>query len=77
MLTSVLGHRSPSRCAGASRRVGAAWRVADDRPLLLVLDDLHASDESSLLLLRFVAAELRDAPVVAIGTYRSTEARMT
>ncbi|MBW3657057.1 MAG: hypothetical protein KY457_00345 [Actinobacteria bacterium] len=45
--------------------------------MLLVLDDLHASDESSLLLLRFVAAELRDAPVVAIGTYRSTEARMT
>lgn len=50
-------------------------RTADDRPVLLVLDDLHASDESSLLLLRFVADELRDARFLAIGTYRSTEAR--
>ena len=29
--------------------------VADDHPLLIVLDDLHAADASSLLLLQFLA----------------------
>lgn len=40
------------------------------RPLVLILDDLHAADASSLLLLRFVAAELGDAPILIVGTYR-------
>src|SRR5438067_3548064 len=33
--------------------------AAAERPLLLVLDDLHAADEPSLMLLRFVARELQ------------------
>lgn len=45
------------------------------RPLLIVLDDLHAADESSLLLLRFVAADLRDAAVVAVVTFRPGDVR--
>ena len=32
--------------------------AADTEPLVLVLDDLHAADASSLLLLEFVAREL-------------------
>ena len=40
------------------------------RPLVLILDDLHAADAPSLLLLRFVAAELRDVPILIVGTYR-------
>ena len=32
------------------------------RPLVLILDDLHAADEPSLLLLQFVARELADEP---------------
>lgn len=50
-------------------RAGAA-----ERPLLLVLDDLHAADHSSLLLLRFLARELRDLRVLVVGTYRQREA---
>ena len=40
------------------------------QPLLLVLDDLHAADAPSLLLLRFVAGELDDAHILILGAYR-------
>jgi tetratricopeptide (TPR) repeat protein len=51
--------------------------VARTRPLLLVLEDLHAADPSSLLLLDFIARELRTAPLLVIGTYREAEARQS
>ena len=38
-------------------------RAAETQPLLILLDDLHWADKSSLLLLRFVARELREAKV--------------
>lgn len=44
------------------------------RPLALLLDDIHAADEPSLLLLRFVAGQLDDVPVMAAAAYRDTEA---
>jgi len=47
--------------------------VADDRALLVVLDDLHAADEPSLLLLKFLAGTIRDARVAVVGAYRDTE----
>lgn len=46
-------------------------------PLIIVLDDLHAADEPSLLLLDFLARELRDAGILAIGTYRPLEVERT
>jgi tetratricopeptide (TPR) repeat protein len=52
---------------------GLLGRVADDHPLVVVLDDLHWADAPSLLLLRFVARELRRRPVAVIGTYRDVE----
>jgi DNA-binding SARP family transcriptional activator len=48
-------------------------RVADDLPLVLVLDDLHAADTPSLLMLRFIAGEIADAAVLVLGTYRDVE----
>jgi tetratricopeptide (TPR) repeat protein len=39
-------------------------------PLVLILDDLHRVDESSLALLRFVLHELRGSRLLCIGTYR-------
>src|SRR5207247_2320542 len=46
------------------------------RPMLVVLDDLHAADPSSLALLLFVARELPDSRIAVLGTYRDQEARL-
>jgi len=47
--------------------------AAAERPLVLVLDDLHAADEPSLLLLRFVAGELGVSRMLVVGTYRDVD----
>src|SRR4051794_5930799 len=46
---------------------------AEGGPIALVLDDIHAADAASLLLLRFVASQVADARVLIIGCYRDTE----
>jgi DNA-binding SARP family transcriptional activator/tetratricopeptide (TPR) repeat protein len=48
-------------------------RVASDRPLVVVLDDLHWADVPSLRLLTFAAGGLRHASVLVLGTYRDVE----
>jgi DNA-binding SARP family transcriptional activator len=48
--------------------------AAREQTIVLVLDDLHAADEPSLLLLRFLAGELAEMPIVVVGTYREEEA---
>ncbi|MDQ3677132.1 MAG: AAA family ATPase, partial [Actinomycetota bacterium] len=45
-------------------------------PLVIILDDLHGADHPSLLLLGFLAMQLRDSPILVIGTYREAEARL-
>ena len=47
--------------------------AAQSQPLMLVLDDLHWADRSSLLLLEFLARELRESRILLIGCYRDTE----
>ena len=49
--------------------------AARGEPLAVVLDDLHAADEPSLLLLRFVAAELASARILIVGCFRDSEVR--
>jgi DNA-binding SARP family transcriptional activator len=49
-------------------------RLAEARPLLAIVDDLHWADVASLRLLVFLAAELRAARLVVLGTYRDVEA---
>lgn len=44
-------------------------------PLVVVLDDLHAADPASLLLLRFIAGSLRTVPLLVVATYREVEAQ--
>ena len=46
-------------------------------PTLLVLDDLHIADLSSLRMLQFVARELRSLKLAIVGTRRDVDARMT
>jgi DNA-binding SARP family transcriptional activator len=43
------------------------------RPLVLVLDDLHAADEPSLLLLQFLARELGESRLLVVGAYRDVD----
>jgi predicted ATPase len=48
-------------------------RAATERPLLLVFEDLHWADESTLLLLEYLALHVADMPVVLVGTFRDDE----
>jgi class 3 adenylate cyclase len=47
--------------------------VARDRPIVIILDDLHWADEPTLLLLRFAARELAESGLLLVGTYRDVE----
>jgi DNA-binding CsgD family transcriptional regulator/tetratricopeptide (TPR) repeat protein len=48
-------------------------RAAQQRPILLVFDDLHCADPTSIRLLAFLSAQLVDAPLAVLGTYRDTD----
>jgi DNA-binding SARP family transcriptional activator/tetratricopeptide (TPR) repeat protein len=49
------------------RNASASW------PIVLLLDDLHAADEPSLLLLRFLSRELGSTRMLVLGTYRDVD----
>jgi tetratricopeptide (TPR) repeat protein len=48
-------------------------RVSEAQATLVVLDDLHWADEPSLQLLRFLAGDLGESPLLVLGTYRDVE----
>ncbi len=41
--------------------------------LLLILDDLHWADDSTMLLVEHIAQQVQEMPVLIIGTYRDVE----
>jgi DNA-binding SARP family transcriptional activator len=47
--------------------------ASTSRPIVLVLDDLHAADAPSLLLLRFLARQLGSARMLLLGAYRDVD----
>jgi AAA ATPase domain len=53
---------------------GVFKRAASAKPLLLILDDLHAADDPSLLLLQFLVQGLRGARLLVVATYRDVTA---
>ena len=54
--------------------IAGFWRRAAQRaPILLVFEDLHWADATSLRLFSFLAGELDDCAMLVIGTYRDTE----
>ena len=55
---------------------GLIRAAARAEPLVLVLDDLHAADEPSLLLLRFVARETTDCGLLVVGAFRNVDPTM-
>ncbi len=52
---------------------GLLEHVAADRPLVLVLEDLHWADRATRQLLGFAVRALGSARVLVVGTYRSDE----
>ena len=69
----------PSTTPGENRMrlfdavVHAVLVAADERPVLLVLDDLHWADQASLALLRHLARHIADAAVLVLCTLREEE----
>lgn len=51
----------------------ALLRGAERQPILVVLDDLHWADTSSVLALRFLAGELHHGRLLVVGAYRDVE----
>lgn len=45
-------------------------RAAQAQPIVLILDDVHAADAPSLLLLEFFAAEIEHARLLVLASYR-------
>ncbi|GAA1712315.1 AAA family ATPase [Kribbella yunnanensis] len=45
-------------------------RAAAGQPVVIVIDDAHAADEPSLLLLRFVARDIWSVPILLLVAYR-------
>jgi tetratricopeptide (TPR) repeat protein len=48
----------------------ALARAAGERALVLILDDLHSADASTLLFLQFLSRSLRSARMLVVGTAR-------
>jgi DNA-binding CsgD family transcriptional regulator len=74
-LPSGVGAVEPSAVAAERFRAltavtDALLRTAADRPVVLVLEDLHWADAESLGLLRRVAADAGDAALLVLGTHR-------
>jgi tetratricopeptide (TPR) repeat protein len=47
--------------------------AAADRPIVVILEDLHWADAPSLLLLQFIAREMATSRLLVVGTYRDME----
>lgn len=79
-----IGRPEPLAARPSADPEAARFRLFDDlvrllagfaarRPVILVLEDLHAADAPSLLLLTFVVRSLGEANAVVLGTYRDVE----
>ena len=54
-----------------------AARIATEQPTLMILEDLHWADDSTLSLLDHLTQRLSDLPLMVIGTYRDAELDVT
>jgi DNA-binding CsgD family transcriptional regulator/uncharacterized tellurite resistance protein B-like protein len=69
---------TPSQAAGSQDALFSAvasflQSVALRRPIVLVLDDLHWSDQGSLDFLRYLARQIDNHRILLLATYRSDE----
>jgi DNA-binding winged helix-turn-helix (wHTH) protein/predicted ATPase len=52
-------------------------RSASEQPTLMIVEDLHWADDSTLALLDHLAQRIADLPVMLLGTYRDAEIDVT
>jgi DNA-binding winged helix-turn-helix (wHTH) protein/tetratricopeptide (TPR) repeat protein len=64
VLSRMLRHLCSRAADGSAQR---------RRPWLILLDDLHAADEASVQLVRFLMPDLGDLGLLLVGTYRGLE----
>ncbi|GAA2812847.1 hypothetical protein GCM10010505_43640 [Kitasatospora aburaviensis] len=57
--------------------LGWLRETARRRPLAIVLDDLHRGDQESIELYLLCAEQLRDVPLLLVGSYRTGEGDLT
>jgi len=70
---AAAGRHEHDRFLLFSRAASFLRAAAEGQPLLLVIDDLHCADVASLLLLEFLAREVRSSRILVVGTYRDVE----
>jgi class 3 adenylate cyclase/tetratricopeptide (TPR) repeat protein len=80
----VFSHTSVASAPGSVDPETAQWRLfdaaaswlrelAEEQPVMLVLDDLHWATRATLLMLRHVLEHTGDVPLLAVVTYRDTD----
>ena len=52
-------------------------RIANEQPTLMIVEDLHWADDSTLALLDHLAQRIADLPVMLLGTYRDAKIDVT
>jgi AAA ATPase-like protein len=72
--TTVMPEGERLRLFDAVGRFLAA--ATSEHPILIVVDDLHAADQPSLLLLRFLGDVLAEARILLVASYREAEKRV-
>jgi class 3 adenylate cyclase len=70
---STLGMPEQARFRLFESIIAFLGKAAEAQPLLMVLDDLHAADPTSLLMLVAFSRQVRGMRVTAISTYRALE----
>jgi DNA-binding CsgD family transcriptional regulator len=50
-------------------------RMCAERPAVVILDNLHWADPSSLAFLEFLVPDIHEIPLLILGTYRDTDIR--
>ena len=73
---AALGDLSDARFALFRGVAAELARAALAAPAVILLEDLHAADRSTLLLLDFLVGQLRQTPIMIVATYRDVEASL-